>query len=37
MLDAAAGLTRDEAEGAFALSLSRHNALRPDGWELKAH
>jgi hypothetical protein len=30
VLDAAAGLTRYEAEGAFALSLTRHNALRPD-------
>jgi hypothetical protein len=29
VLDAAAGLTRYEAEGAFALSLTRHNALRP--------
>lgn len=37
VLDAAAGLTRYEAEGAFALSLTRHNALRPDViWELKA-
>jgi hypothetical protein len=37
VLDAAAGLTRYEAEGAFALSLTRHNALRPDSiWELKA-
>jgi hypothetical protein len=37
VLDAAAGLTRYEAEGAFALSLSRHNALRPEAvWELKA-
>src|SRR5262249_30352206 len=27
VLDAAAGLTRYEAEGAFALSLTRHNAL----------
>src|SRR6202030_2175154 len=37
ILDAAAGLTRYEAEGAFALSLSRHNALRPESiWELKA-
>jgi hypothetical protein len=30
VLDAAAGLTRYEAEGAFALSLARHNAIRPD-------
>ncbi|HEY7423450.1 MAG TPA: AAA family ATPase, partial [Gemmataceae bacterium] len=37
VLDAAAGLTRYEAEGAFALSLTRHNAIRPDAiWELKA-
>src|SRR6185295_9644362 len=37
VLDAAAGLTRYEAEGAFALSLTRHNVIRPDAiWELKA-
>jgi len=37
VLDAAAGLTRYESEGAFALSLARHNAIRPDVvWELKA-
>jgi len=37
VLDAAAGLTRYEAEGAFALSLTRHNAIRPDAiWEIKA-
>jgi hypothetical protein len=37
VLDAAAGLTRYEAEAAFALSLTRHNAIRPDSvWELKA-
>jgi hypothetical protein len=37
VLDAAAGLTRYESEGAFALSLTRHNALRPEVlWELKA-
>lgn len=37
VLDAAAGLTRYEAEGAFALSLTRHNALMPQAiWELKA-
>src|SRR5262249_50706796 len=37
VLDAAAGLTRYEAEGAFALSLTRHNALRPEAlWEMKA-
>ena len=37
VLDAAAGLTRYEAEGAFALSLTRHDVLRPESiWELKA-
>jgi hypothetical protein len=37
VLDAAAGLTRYEAEGAYALSLTRHGALRPDAvWRLKA-
>ncbi|MBL8794671.1 MAG: AAA family ATPase, partial [Planctomycetia bacterium] len=37
VLDAAAGLTRYEAENAFALSLTRHNALQPEClWELKA-
>jgi hypothetical protein len=37
VLDAAAGLTRYEAEGAFALSLTRHNTIRPACiWELKA-
>ena len=37
VLDAAAGLTRYEAEGAFSLSLVRHAAIRPDAvWELKA-
>lgn len=37
VLDAAAGLTRIEAEGAFALSLTRHNALLPQAiWEVKA-
>ena len=37
VLDAAAGLTRYEAEGAFALSLTRHNAIRPQTiWDLKA-
>lgn len=37
VLDAAAGLTRYEAEGAFALSLTRHNALQPQSiWEIKA-
>ena len=37
VLDAASGLTRYEAENSFALSLTRHNALRPEAvWELKA-
>lgn len=37
VLDAAAGLTRYEAEGAFALSLTRHNSIQPPCiWELKA-
>ena len=37
LLDAAAGLTGYEAEGAFALSLTRHGRLAPDViWELKA-
>ncbi len=37
VLDAAAGLTRYESEGAFALSLSRHNAIRPQCiWDLKS-
>jgi hypothetical protein len=37
VLDAAAGLTRYEAEGAMALSLTRHNVIHPDAiWELKA-
>jgi hypothetical protein len=36
VLDASSGLTRYEAEGAFALSLSRHNTIRPETiWELK--
>jgi hypothetical protein len=36
VLDAAAGLTRYEAEGSFALSLARHNLLLPASvWELK--
>lgn len=35
-LDAAAGLTRYEAEGAFSLSLVRHQRIEPDAvWELK--
>lgn len=37
VLEAAAGLTRYEAEGSFALSLTRHNALRPECiWDIKA-
>ena len=37
MLDAAAGLTRFEAENAFSLSLVRHGRLAPDViWELKS-
>jgi SpoVK/Ycf46/Vps4 family AAA+-type ATPase len=37
VLEAAAGLTRYEAEGAFALSLTRHNAFQPQTiWEIKA-
>jgi hypothetical protein len=37
VLDAAAGLTRYEAEGAFAHSLAQHGTLRPEViWELKA-
>ena len=36
VLDAAAGLTRYEAENAFALSLVRHRRIEPDSiWELK--
>jgi hypothetical protein len=36
LLDASSGLTRYEAEGAFALSLARHSALRADVvWEIK--
>jgi hypothetical protein len=36
VLDAAVGLTRYEAEGAFALSLSRQNAIQPQAiWDLK--
>ncbi|MFN3157689.1 MAG: AAA family ATPase [Rubinisphaera brasiliensis] len=35
-LDAAAGLTRLEAENAFSLSLVRHGRVEPDAiWELK--
>ena len=37
LIDAAAGLTRYEAEGAFSLSLVRHEKLQPETvWELKA-
>jgi ATPase family associated with various cellular activities (AAA) len=37
VMDAAAGLTRVEAENAFSLSLVRHNRITPDVlWELKA-
>ena len=37
VLDAAAGLTRLEAENAFSLSLVRHGCIRPDAvFELKA-
>ena len=37
VLDAAAGLTRYEAEGAFSLSLVRHQTIRPEAiWELKS-
>jgi hypothetical protein len=37
VLDAAAGLTRYEAEGAFALSIARQGAVHPQViWELKA-
>ncbi len=37
ILDAAAGLTRYEAEGSFALSLTRHNRLLAETiWEMKA-
>lgn len=36
LLDAAAGLTRYEAEAAFSLSLVRHGRIAPDAvWELK--
>ncbi len=37
VLDAAAGLTRYEAEGAFSLSLVRHRRIEPASiWELKS-
>lgn len=36
VLDAASGLSRFEAEGAFSLSLVRHGQIAPDAvWELK--
>ena len=37
VLDAAAGLTRFEAEGAFSLSLVRHGRLAPEAlWDIKS-
>ncbi len=37
LLDASAGLTRLEAEGAYSLSLVRHGTIRPqEVWDLKA-
>ena len=37
LLDAAVGLTRYEAEGAFSLSIVRHGRLAPEAiWELKS-
>lgn len=37
VLEAAAGLTRYEAEGAYSLSIVRHGNIRPDAiWELKS-
>ena len=37
LIEAASGLTRFEAENSFALSLVRHQRLRPEAvWELKA-
>lgn len=37
VLDAACGLTRYEAEGAFSLSLVRHGCVEPSAiWELKS-
>ncbi len=36
VLDAAAGLTRYEAEGAFSLSLVRHDRLQAEAvWSIK--
>ncbi|MCL2306007.1 MAG: AAA family ATPase, partial [Planctomycetaceae bacterium] len=38
VLDAAAGMTRLEAEGAFSLSIVEHDALLPEPiWKLKAN
>src|SRR5262245_12125652 len=37
ILDAAAGLTSLEAEGAFCLSLSKHGDIKPEEiWQIKA-
>ncbi len=37
VLDAASGLTRYEAEGAFSLAICRHGKIEPSAiWELKA-
>ena len=37
VLDATAGLTRYEAEGAYSLSIVRHGNIQPDAiWELKS-
>jgi hypothetical protein len=37
VIDAAKGLTRNEAENAYSLSLVRHGKLQPDTlWEIKA-
>jgi hypothetical protein len=37
VIEAAAGLTRSEAENAFSLSLVRHGTLEPETmWELKS-
>jgi hypothetical protein len=37
VLDASAGLTRFEAEGAYSLSLVRHQRIEPEAiWELKS-
>ncbi len=38
VIEAAAGLTRSEAENAFSLSLVRYGTLEPETmWELKSH